>query len=73
MKTRKELFVSCCSPYLALSTGAGGASFCASVPQVIRGKKWLGSGLIPGSREISHNLMKSGHGTSFHGHNKAHC
>ena len=32
--TRMELLVSCYSPYLALSSGACGASICASVPEL---------------------------------------
>ena len=35
-KHKNELFIPCCSPYLALSSGACGASIPASVPRVIR-------------------------------------
>ena len=33
-KTQNELFITCCSPYLALSSGACGASIHASVPEL---------------------------------------
>ena len=33
-KTQNELFIPCCSPYLTLSSGACGASICASVPEL---------------------------------------
>ena len=33
-KTQNELFIPCCSPYLALSSGACGASIRASVPKL---------------------------------------
>ena len=33
-KTKNELFISCCSPYLALSSGACGASIRAFVPEL---------------------------------------
>ena len=32
-KNQNELFIPCCSPYLALSSGACGASICASGPE----------------------------------------
>ena len=33
-KTKNELFIPCCSSYLALSSGACGASIRASVPEL---------------------------------------
>ena len=33
-KHKKELFIPCCSPYLALSSGTCGASIRASVPEL---------------------------------------
>ena len=33
-KHKNELFIPCCSPYLALSSGACGTSICASVPEL---------------------------------------
>ena len=33
-KTQDELFIPCCSPYLALSSGACGASIRASFPEL---------------------------------------
>ena len=33
-KEKNELLISCCSPYLALSSGACGTSIRASVPEL---------------------------------------
>ena len=33
-KTQNGLFIPCCSPYFALSSGACGTSICASVPEL---------------------------------------
>ena len=33
-ETQNELFIPCCSPYLALSSGACGTSIHASVPEL---------------------------------------